>query len=205
MYDQATIIKLGGSHAFSPRVAEAVNTIAAASAPAVIVPGGGPFADAVREAQPRIGFDNAAAHRMALLAMCQYGEALASLNPRLAPANTIAAIRDALARDAVPVWMPWPLADGLEAVPASWDITSDSLAAWLAAHLGATRLILVKSAEPQSAHATAESLARDGVVDPAFASFLRGQAFTSWWIGPSAIPQLACMIGGACEYGCRIT
>lgn len=202
---QLTIVKLGGSHAFSCRSAEAVDLIANAHVPAVIVPGGGPFADAVREAQPRIGFGDAAAHRMALLAMCQYGEALASLNPRLAPANTIADIREALACDTVPIWMPWPLADGLDAVPASWDITSDSLAAWLAAHLDAARLILVKSAEPQTAHASAESLACDGIVDPAFLSFVRGNAFSVWWIGPSAISQLACMIDGACEYGCRIT
>ena len=201
-----TIVKLGGSHALSPRLAAAVAGIAAAQSPVVIVPGGGPFADAVREAQPRIGFSDAAAHRMALLAMCQYGEALVSLHERLAPAHSLAHIRDVLAAGGVPVWMPWPLTGGLDAVRESWDITSDSLAAWLAARLGATRLLLVKSAEPPASEpeADAETLAQSGIVDPAFPDYARESGVPAWWIGPSAIGQLACIIDGACEYGARI-
>ena len=33
----------------------------------IVVPGGGPFADAVRASQAEIGFDDAAAHEMAML------------------------------------------------------------------------------------------------------------------------------------------
>ena len=64
----------------------------------VLVPGGGPFADAVREAQPKMGFDDAAAHHMALLAMEQYGRALVSLNETLALASSLVAIRRAFVR-----------------------------------------------------------------------------------------------------------
>lgn len=201
-----TIVKLGGSHAFSLRLVEAVAGATAAAAPVVIVPGGGPFADAVREAQPRIGFTDTAAHHMAILAMCQYGEALASLHSRLKPANTLAAVQATLARHTIPVWTPWPLADGLDALPASWDITSDSLAAWLGNRLNATRLILVKSTEPPASTSpvAAETLARDGIVDPAFPAFVRNANFSAWWIGPSAFCHLTCMIDGACEYGARI-
>ena len=72
----------------------------------MLVPGGGPFADAVRSAQPRMGFDDDAAHHMALLGMDQYGRALAALNKRFTPAASIAGIRRALRAGNVPVWSP---------------------------------------------------------------------------------------------------
>lgn len=55
------------------------------------------------------------------------------------------------------------------AVPlrASWDATSDTIAAWIAAHLEARSLVLIKSTSvPRDA--TREDAARLGVVDPMF-------------------------------------
>jgi aspartokinase-like uncharacterized kinase len=73
------VVRLGGSHAFSPWLRPWLAAIRAAAGGVVVVPGGGPFADAVRLAQTAMGFDDLAAHRMALLAMAQYGLALAGL------------------------------------------------------------------------------------------------------------------------------
>jgi aspartokinase-like uncharacterized kinase len=200
-----TVVKLGGSHAASPRLREIVAAIAGAQRASVIVPGGGPFADTVRVAQEQIGFDDGAAHRMALLAMCQFGEALASLHRRLKPASGIARLRKTLAQDAVPVWMPWPMTDGLEALPASWDITSDSLAAWLGARLGAARLLLLKSAEPPLPRpVSAADLTKTGIADPAFAHYLEESGLAAWWLGPSALPRLSLMIDGQGECGVPI-
>ena len=130
----------------------------------VLVPGGGPFADAVRAAQQAIGFDDPTAHRMALLAMNQFAAALASLASRLVPAYDFLSIRTALTADRVPVWCPWPMLCGTPDIPESWDVTSDSLALWLAARLDAARLVLVK-------HRVALSLSEPGLVDAAFAGF----------------------------------
>ena len=82
------VVKLGGSFAFSKHLRDWIEALAACAGRVVIVPGGGPFADAVRSAQPRMGFDDAAAHHMALLAMEQCGRALASLNSVLSPADS---------------------------------------------------------------------------------------------------------------------
>ncbi len=136
-----TVVKLGGSFAFSPFLRSVLAEIEAAPCPLVVVPGGGPFADAVRAAQPGMGYGDDAAHRMALLAMAQFAEALAGLSPRLRPTSNLAGMQTAIAAGAVPIWSPWPLSDGLEALPASWDLTSDSLAAWLAGKLRARRLV----------------------------------------------------------------
>ena len=76
--DGPTVVKIGGSYAFSLDLRRWTDAIAGCGRPRSSWPGGGPFADAVRAAQPRMGFDDAAAHHMAMLAMEQYGYALAS-------------------------------------------------------------------------------------------------------------------------------
>jgi dihydroneopterin aldolase len=58
-----------------------------------------------------------------------------------------------------------------EIVP-SWDVTSDSLAAWLAGHIGAEQIVLVKHGGPFGKPVRAVDLADRGVVDRAFPRFL---------------------------------
>ena len=158
------VVKLGGSLWEAPELRCWLDLLAAGRAVhVVVVPGGGPFADAVREAQPRLGFGDRAAHRMALLAMEQYGTALADLEPRLTPART----PDALRTLPTPtVWMPTPMAEGAD-VAESWDVTSDSLAVWLAETLGADCVVLVKSAPLPDQPLPVAGMVSAGLVDPA--------------------------------------
>jgi 5-(aminomethyl)-3-furanmethanol phosphate kinase len=160
------VVKLGGSlHDDAPALRRWLRSLAEVPGPRrVVVPGGGPFADAVRGLQPAMGFGDLAAHRMAILAMQQLGLALQSLEPRLALAETEAELRAGPAS----VWLPWRLAGREETIAASWDVTSDSLACWLAARLGAAVLFLVKSGPVPTGEATAEALAAAGLVDAAF-------------------------------------
>jgi 5-(aminomethyl)-3-furanmethanol phosphate kinase len=169
------IVKLGGAQARSGRLGAWLDAISAEAGRVVLVPGGGPFAEIVRATQAEIGFDDDAAHEMAMMAMRQFGRALASLRPGFEVADSEAALIGALARRCVPIWAPEPmaLAAGL---PASWELTSDSLAAWLAGRLGAERLVLVK----HGAAAPAAELVRRGVVDRLFPAYLadsRARAF----------------------------
>ncbi len=135
------IVKLGGSLHDAPELRPWLAALATAPGPPrILVPGGGPFADAVRDAQARLGFHDLAAHRMAILAMQQYGLVLQALEPRLGLAETEAELRDGRPV----VWLPWELAGRDETIEASWEITSDSLALWLAHKLEAPLLLLVK-------------------------------------------------------------
>ncbi|MGH8677643.1 MAG: aspartate kinase, partial [Burkholderiales bacterium] len=123
------VVKFGGSLAHSENLRRWLDVIATAGAgKVVLVPGGGPFADAVREAQQQIEFDDHTAHRMALLAMEQYGLCLCGSQTGLVPAGSTATIRDALEKEEVPVWMPSTLVLGDPSIPESWDVTADSLA-----------------------------------------------------------------------------
>jgi aspartokinase-like uncharacterized kinase len=137
----------------------------------VIVPGGGPFADAVRQAQRKLGFGDGPAHRMALLAMEQYAIAMAGMEPRLCMASSPVTIERALIRKQAVAWRPSAMALGRPDLPESWDMTSDSLACWLAEELCARRLVLVKSSEPPGNDRSPEALAAAGYVDPAFPAF----------------------------------
>lgn len=167
------VVKLGGSLAFSQHLRAWISALAACPGRAVIVPGGGPFADAVRSAQTRMGYDDHAAHHMGLLAMEQYGRALISLNGLLAAADSADVIRRQLAAGKVPVWMPACMALAADDIARSWDVTSDSLAAWLAGRIGASRLFLVKHVPFRSGRVRCDDLVAKGVVDKAFARHLR--------------------------------
>lgn len=195
-----TVIKLGGSHAFAPHLQDWIEAIARQAGRIVVVPGGGPFADAVRAAQPRMGFDDGAAHRMALLAMEQYGCALASGRKQFSLADSRAAIDRALELKQVPVWLPTRMVLAAD-IPASWEVTSDSLAAWLAAKLGARGLLLIKHADAGIGAARVRDLVTRGIVDPAFPRFLRTET-PAFMLGPHDHAALTEMSAG--KIGTRI-
>jgi 5-(aminomethyl)-3-furanmethanol phosphate kinase len=169
-----TVLKLGGSHAFAQHLRDWLAAIARGAGHVVVVPGGGPFADAVRAAQTKMEFDEAAAHHMALLAMEQYGRALAGLEPRFQVADTLAAIRRLLRDEQIPVWAPTRMVLAARDIPCSWEVTSDSLALWLARRLGGARVVLVKHVELGTDPVRASDLVGRGTVDPAFTRFLGG-------------------------------
>jgi aspartokinase-like uncharacterized kinase len=182
--DGLAVIKIGGSCALSLDLRRWSATVAECGGRAVVVPGGGPFADAVRAAQPRMGFDDTAAHRMAMLGMEQLGHALASFDARLSPADTIAAVRRAVRDKRVPVWLPTRMTLAAD-IPASWEVTSDSLAAWLAGKLSAARLLLLKQVELPPDAAPVTELAEKGIVDPAFPRFLTASGAAAFILGPA--------------------
>jgi aspartokinase-like uncharacterized kinase len=158
---------------------------------AVIVPGGGPFADQVRAAQKQWRFDDDAAHRMALLAMEQYGLMLAGLHSRLRPAASRAEIARARRAGATAVWMPTRMVLGEPRIAASWDVTSDSLAAWLAGLLAADRLVLVKSVALTGDRIAASTLARRGIVDPVFPDYVAHNAGEAWCVDDARPADMA--------------
>ena len=88
------------------------------------------------------GFDELAAHRMAILAMQQFGLVAAGAGAAAGLAETEAELTAARAA----IWLPWRLAGQHARSQPSWDVTSDSLACWLAIRPAATDLLLVKSA-----------------------------------------------------------
>ncbi len=170
------IVKLGGALL---RAAELPAWLAACAGDAdcaarcVVVTGGGVLADEVRALQARWHFDDSLAHELALDTMRLNARLLHGLAPRLMPCTMIHAQRfPAQASCRGWLWSP-PRHFAPRELPASWSVTSDSIALWLAQALGARAVLLVKSLPlPHKPSMSAVSLATDGVVDAFFPQLL---------------------------------
>lgn len=95
----------------------------------IIVPGGGPFADIVREHAQSMSDD--VAHWMAVLAMDLYGMYLADETS----ARVIENFEDVTG--GASIILPHKLLQKEDPLPHSWDVTSDSIAAYIASVLQA--------------------------------------------------------------------
>ena len=194
------VVKIGGSLEQAQELRPWLNVLAQAGAGrVVVVAGGGRFADAVREAQARWQFDDAAAHKMAILAMEQYGCLLAALEPRLAPAATLPAINQRLGEGRAVLWQPslMTLADPDAGIPADWQMTSDSLAAWLAGRLGGPQLALVKSVAPPGVGVRCEQAIARGVVDARLRRILLDHQVSACWLGRSDHARFTAILDGS--------
>lgn len=162
------VVKLGGSMAHDPTLRDWVSVLVACPDPVVIVPGGGPFADEVRRLQRTWQFDDAWAHILAVQAMDLFGHVLCTLHPDLHPLDSLEMLTPESRAPKTWVWIPSHdvLAD--VSMEASWDVTSDSLSAWLAGRIEARGLLLVKSAEPRTHDTSLFSVVSAGLVDRAF-------------------------------------
>jgi aspartokinase-like uncharacterized kinase len=178
------IVKLGGSLLGSPELSQWLDLFAChGDGNIVIVPGGGIFAEAVRESQKLSGSSDAVAHRMAVMAMDQYGVLMAGLNPALVTAVSELEIAERSWQHRAIVWLPSTMVNADENIPKNWQVTSDSLAVWLAVKLNAEHLILVKSKKPKIDQISIERLMKDGIVDEHFGDFAVGHNFNTWILG----------------------
>jgi len=179
------VVKLGGSLLGSPELPRWLETLVRISdGQVVIVPGGGLFADAVREAQLLTHVSDADAHRLALLAMDQFGLLLAAMNANLVTARSELEIAERGWQHRAIVWLPSQMVLADESIPKNWQVTSDSLSAWFAHKIGAKHLVLVKSkvltAYPKSSATALQTLVTDELIDHAFADFYAEDNFQTW-------------------------
>jgi aspartokinase-like uncharacterized kinase len=133
--DQATsplIVKVGGS--LYNQIPDLIPVIKASKRPLFLIPGGGPFAELVR----RLQVDNDTAHWMAVSAMEQYGLFIASFG--------ISTTDFIITPLTTTVFLPYRNLRLTDPLPHTWDVTSDSIAAWVA-HTLHLDLLLLKSVD----------------------------------------------------------
>jgi aspartokinase-like uncharacterized kinase len=144
------VVKVGGGLVGIPGALQAVCAVVGSMGrrePVVVVPGGGPLADAVRQLDRRAGLSADAAHWMAILAMDQYAHLLAERIEGATLVDEPGGIGGVLAAGRVAVLAPSRWLRAADPLPHSWDATSDSVAAFVAGALDARRLVLVKPAD----------------------------------------------------------
>lgn len=110
----------------------------------LVVPGGGAFADVVRDYDARFALHPSTAHWMAVLAMEQFGHLLADQTPGALVVRDLEEARKRLAGGGVAVALPSEALRRSDSLPHSWAVTSDSIAAWVAGEVGAGLLVLLK-------------------------------------------------------------
>jgi aspartokinase-like uncharacterized kinase len=141
------VVKVGGSLYDHPRLGPGLRAfLQALPEYALIVPGGGPFANVVRKMDSVHGLSARASHQLALQAMNFASRFLRELG---IPNEMLDA------------------AECLDGLPHSWDVTSDSIAAWAAITRKASRLVLLKSVDLPRDGNWREAADR-GWVDPHF-------------------------------------
>jgi 5-(aminomethyl)-3-furanmethanol phosphate kinase len=182
-----TIIKLGGSLMSLPDLNERLHSLLKrVSGQCLIVPGGGAAADEIRELDRLVSLSAMQSHWWAIEAMSFNADVLSRLLGRdfavsasredaesvrhksrfsiLDPTRFLVAEEQ---RTVVPK-------ECLSAsiLPASWDVTSDSIAAWIAHRWPTKRLVMVKSCDRPLGSIWDWSKA--GAVDPCFPQIAQG-------------------------------
>ena len=156
------VVKVGGS--LFDRVAPLLDIFREVGRPVLIVPGGGKFADLVR----RLAVSDTAGHWMATAGMEQFGWYISSHG---VPAATEIALPAG-----VTVLLPYCALREADPLPHSWEVTSDTIAAWVAKELSID-LLLLKSVDGIHRHRRLVSRVEDPAltceeVDPLFIPFV---------------------------------
>lgn len=173
-----TIIKVGGSLLDWPDLPDRLLRFLGQRREAdpgfrpVLFCGGGPFADALRRLDRTHRLGDYAAHRLAIQAMDLASTVLLCIVPGAVGVDRLEALHDKREPDDIPLLVPSLVLDELDSqekcpLPATWDVTSDTLAAWVAGRLQAQSLVLLKSASLPDG-ATRDLAARLKLVDPFF-------------------------------------
>jgi aspartokinase-like uncharacterized kinase len=150
----------------------------------LIVPGGGQFADQARDAYSRFHLDETTAHNMALLAMDQYGFLLSRLISGSFLSADLSSACAAAESEKIAVLLPYVAIRQSDPLPHSWQVTSDTIAAWIAHQAQCRQLVLLKDV--------------DGLLRKQDA-----KESTAELIPELTVEQLAQLHGGVDEYLCQ--
>ena len=187
---QQTLIKVGGSLLTMPDLIDRLSAIIDQQpCPPLLLVGGGEAADLVRHWDSTFRLGDERAHDLALQAMVLNARLLTAICPQIVLVSSHSPAIAVASEGNVPVVLHVvDIVADIEAklptaqhLPRSWSVTSDSIAAWIAKHIGIDHLLLLKSASvpqycapertPETPDAMVRQLIAGELVDSHFSEF----------------------------------
>lgn len=190
--DRPLVIKIGGS--LLPHVNKIIQEILKGERNILILPGGGMFADAVRGTRVQ----GTAGHWMAIAGMEQYGWYLSTFGIETTDSPGFS--------NGARVLLPYQFLRHHDPLPHSWEITSDTISAWLADHLSADLLILksidqIRAGERMLNQITTQVETND--LDPCFIPFILSHTISGEIINGTIPERIAQVLQGIPVTGTR--
>ncbi|MCW3128890.1 MAG: hypothetical protein N2V75_02130 [Methanophagales archaeon] len=106
----------------------------------ILIPGGGPFVEVVRNLSADISISEESAHWMAVLAMHQYGLFLANGEIGIPLVESTNEIDEA---EPIRILLPYEIIKADDCLPHTWNVTSDTIAAFVANKIGEKTFIKI--------------------------------------------------------------
>jgi len=141
----ATVIKIGGSLALYQEKLKILCSklrVASKKHNILVIPGGGEFADVVRVLDKRFTLSDSVSHKMAILGMDQYGFLLSDLIKGSQVINQLKHIQNIFDSHKLPIFLPSNFILRNNPLENSWNVTSDSIAVYIANQLHIRKVIL---------------------------------------------------------------
>lgn len=175
------VVKLGGSVLDWPEFPGRLREWLSRQSPAcnVLVVGGGRFADVVRDADRTHSLGDVVSHKLCVELLAVTARIVGHLLPEASgpvPSESLEPTMDSqVVLLDVPKLIERDAASSVRPLPASWQVTTDSIAARAAVFLKADELVLLKSTLPERS-ASLRELADAGFVDGHFPVFAKSLA-----------------------------
>lgn len=208
---EGPVCKVGGSLLdVGAAAAAAAAVLEACPSPPVLLCGGGRAADRLRARHHRGELTGRRAHWEAVRVLDANVVVLArrlSLRPALV--SSLREVEDALAAGRPSLLAPGPTLRRHDPLPHGWEVTSDSIGAWIAGRLEAPRLLLLKARDatsrPDASGAVpAGAAAREGLVDEHLPRLLAGLPLEAWAVNGRRPERVRRHLAGDARAGTRL-
>ena len=111
----------------------------------ILIPGGGSYANFIRNLDAKLKISDDLSHWMAIFAMNWNGIAISQKYPDLKCINYINELKES--KELISIFLPFDFLYQTDELPHSWDITSDSITLYIASQLGLKECYLIKDVD----------------------------------------------------------
>lgn len=136
-----TVVKIGGS-LFPEYVDKLCDCFKKTDEPLVLVNGGGDLANQIRKYNDKYNYSDDVNHWIAIECMNIIGKLIADKNNNIELITELNEIKEIHNKNKIPLLLTYDLLKKEDPLIHSWNITSDSIACWIASKLNAKLLIL---------------------------------------------------------------